>query len=102
MLNQGRLLPERIVHSKSLESKKTIRIYLPPSYETSRRRRYPVLYIHDGQNVFSSAGPGACFGWGSWDLDLTVNYLVAAKRMREIIMVAIDNSRSRYQEYRGP
>jgi predicted alpha/beta superfamily hydrolase len=99
---EGQLLPERIFHSRTLESKKTIRIYLPPSYASSPRKRYPVLYVHDGQNVFSSAGPGACFGWGSWNLDDTVNHLVEAKRMREIIMVSIDNGRYRYQEYRGP
>lgn len=99
---EGQLLPERLYHSRSLESKKTVRIYLPPSYASSPRRRYPVLYVHDGQNVFSSAGPGACFGWGSWELDLTVNRLVSARKMREIIMVGIDNSRYRYQEYRGP
>jgi predicted alpha/beta superfamily hydrolase len=99
---EGHLLPERVFHSRNLESKKTVRIYLPPSYDSSPRRRYPVLYIHDGQNVFSSAGPDACFGWGSWELDRTVDGLVAAKKMREIIMVAVDNSRFRYQEYRGP
>jgi predicted alpha/beta superfamily hydrolase len=99
---EGQLLPERICHSRNLESKKTVRIYLPPYYDGSPRKRYPVLYVHDGQNVFSSAGPGACYGWGSWDLDGTVNRLVEAKKMREIIMVSIDNGRYRYQEYRGP
>jgi predicted alpha/beta superfamily hydrolase len=98
----GQLLPARTVHSRHLESRKTVRIYLPPSYQTKPRKRFPVLYVHDGQNIFSSSGPDACFGWGSWELDLTAEKLIAARKMREIIIVAIDNSRYRYQEYRGP
>ena len=61
-----------------------------------------MLYLHDGQNVFSSAGPNACFGWGNWELDKTVDGLCASNQMRDIIMVGVDNSRFRYQEYRGP
>ena len=100
--SHGRLLPKETVVSESLRARRTVRIYLPASYERSSRRRYPVLYLHDGQNVFTSAGPDAAFGWGGWDLDRIVDDLVGADRMREIIMVAVDNSRSRYLEYRGP
>ena len=95
-------MPEERIHSRYLGANRTIRVYLPPSYEHSPKRHYPVLYLHDGQNAFSSAGPHCCFGWGSWELDKTADGLSAAKKMREVIMVAVDNSRSRYQEYRGP
>jgi predicted alpha/beta superfamily hydrolase len=101
-MTYGRLLEAQQISSRYLGSNRTIRVYLPPSYDQRPRRRYPVLYVHDGQNVFSSAGPNCCFGWGSWELDVTVSELVASGRMQEIIIVAIDNSRSRYQEYRGP
>jgi len=101
-VSQGALLPEQSVVSKHLGGARTVRIYLPPSYDRSPKRRYPVLYLHDGQNVFSSAGTNCCFGWGSWELDKTVDALSAEKQMQEIIMVAVDNSRARYQEYRGP
>src|ERR1043165_6916644 len=97
----GKLLPEEQIASRYLGADRTVRIYLPPSYESKPRRRYPVLYLHDGQNVFSSAGSNCCFGWGSWELDKTVDELCAVGRMREIIMVAVDHSRSRYKEYRG-
>ena len=100
-MSQGNLLPPRAVESKILGTNRTVRIYLPPSYPTSPRRRYPVLYVHDGQNVFSTAGTNACFGWGAWDLDRTADRLIAAGAMREILIVAVDNSRSRYSEYRG-
>ena len=94
-------MPAEQVKSRYLGSARTVRIYLPPSYESSPKRHYPVLYLHDGQNVFSSAGTNCCFGWGSWELDKTVEALSASRQMEEIIMVAVDNSRWRYQEYRG-
>ena len=52
--------------------------------------------------MFSNAGPDACFGWGGWNLDQTADVLVAAGQMREVILVAVNNGRFRYQEYRGP
>lgn len=100
-LGQGQLLKAQTVSSRLLGADRVIRIYLPPSYAQEPRRRYPVLYLHDGQNVFSSAGTNAAFGWGSWELDKTVDELCRAGKMREIIMVAVDNSRARMTEYSG-
>jgi predicted alpha/beta superfamily hydrolase len=78
-----------------------VHIYLPPAYNAEPRRRYPVLYLHDGQNVFSSAGTNCAFGWGSWELDKTADALARAGKMQEIIMVAVDNSLARTEEYSG-
>jgi enterochelin esterase-like enzyme len=78
-----------------------VHVYLPPSYPTQPQRHYPVLYLHDGQNVFSSAGTNCAFGWGSWELDRTVDALCRAGKMQEIIMVAVDNSWGRREEYGG-
>ena len=100
-MSSGKLLPEVKVESRFLEEPRTVRIYLPPTYDRDFSRRFPVLYLQDGQNVFSSAGTNCCFGWGSWDLDRTADRLCAEGRMREIIIVAVDNSRARYKEYRG-
>lgn len=97
----GRFLPPEQFASETLGTNRTVRIWLPPSYAVSLERRYPVLYLHDGQNVFSSAGPHVAFGWGNWEVDLTVERLVTEQRMREIILVGIDNTPRRYQEYRG-
>jgi enterochelin esterase-like enzyme len=101
-MSEGQLLPEQTFYSRSLGSKRTIRIYLPPAYNRKPRKRFPVLYLQDGQNMFSSAGPDACFGWGSWQIDRAMERLAETKSAQEIIMVAVDNSRYRYQEYRGP
>ena len=101
-MSQGTLLKEEQINSRHLKTNRVFRVYLPPSYERESKRRYPVLYLHDGQNVFSSAGQNCCFGWGGWEIDHTVDKLCAAGKMGEIIMVAVDNGRARYQEYRGP
>src|SRR5438309_1527544 len=48
---QGRVVFQGEVFSQILNTNRTIRIYLPPSYESAPRRRFPVLYVHDGQNA---------------------------------------------------
>src|SRR5579872_1337268 len=98
--SQERFLKHQ-VPSKFLNATRTVRIYLPPSYAQKPNLRYPVLYLHDGQNLFSSAGTNICFGWGNWELDKTVDELYRTKKMREIVLVAIDNSPARYAEYCG-
>src|SRR5512137_1933519 len=59
-LGEGRFLQQDIA-SQFLTEPRTVRVYLPPSYEREPHRRYPVLYLHDGQNVFSSAGTNICW-----------------------------------------
>ena len=97
----GKVVFEGLMES-SAAGGRFVRIYVPPSYETAGEKRYPVLYVHDGQNAFTTAGPNVAFGWGNWALDKTVDDLVAAGKMREIILVAVDCSAQRYQDYRGP
>ena len=88
--------------SKFFQQPRTVRIYLPPSYERDTQRKYPVLYLHDGQNVFSFAGTNVAFGWGSWELDKTADQLSKEGKLQELIMVAVDNSGlGRYAEYCG-
>jgi predicted alpha/beta superfamily hydrolase len=90
------------IASQHLTTPPTVRIYLPASYHSSPDRRYPVLYLHDGQNVFSFAGTNIAFGWGSWELDKAADGLSRDKKIPEIIMVGIDNAgMQRYAEYCG-
>jgi len=69
-----------------LGRERTLRLYLPPSYAKSPGKRYPVLYMHDAQNLFDVATSFA----GEWGVDETLNEL-AAKEGLEIIVVGIDN-----------
>jgi metallo-beta-lactamase class B len=69
-------------------------LYLPPGYATSSRR-YPVLYMHDGQNVFDAATSFA----GEWGVDETLDSL-HAKGDPGAIVVAVDNGGThRLDEY---
>ena len=63
-----------------------VTIYLPRGYTQNTWKKYPVLYFHDGQNVFF---PGA--GFGTWDADRIATYEISQGRMREAILVAIPN-----------
>lgn len=101
-MSHGGIVFEEEISSAILGKPRRIHIWTPPSYDTDKARRYPVLYVQDGQNAFTTAGPGAAFGWGSWALDSTAAELARDKRVEEFIMVAIDCSNERYKEYRGP
>jgi predicted alpha/beta superfamily hydrolase len=91
---------ERIAHegftSAFLGNSRTITVALPPGYSAAPRRRYPVLYLHDGQNLFDPAR--AAFGV-SWGADATANRLMAARRIRPVTLVGIDNTPERVDEY---
>ena len=68
-------------------------IYLPPDYNTSDSR-YPVLYMHDGQNVFDDSTSFA----GEWGVDEMMDSI--SRRKKEMIVVAIDNGGAkRINEY---
>jgi len=60
-------------------------IYLPPDYETSENR-YPVLYMHDGQNLFDIQTSFA----GEWEVDETLDALYSTS-LPVPIVVGIDN-----------
>jgi len=64
-----------------------IHIYLPPDYHLTKDR-YPVAYLMDGQHVFKG-----------WQVDSSVETLIKNNIMDGIILVAIDNSPFRVQEY---
>ncbi len=68
-----------------LDRTRRIWIYLPPDYEDSGKS-YPVLYMHDGQNVFDEKTSFA----GEWEVDETLNKL-AEQGYRVPIVVAVNN-----------
>ena len=77
-----------------LNRQRRIWIYLPPGYESSKKR-YPVLYMHDGQNLFSDSTSFS----GEWGIDETLERMIAHKEIRPMIVVAVDNSKYRLSEY---
>lgn len=77
-----------------LKRKRRVWIYLPSSYGKSDKR-YPVLYMHDGQNLFDKSTSYS----GEWKVDETLAKLEKEKKL-ELIVVAIDNgNKHRMSEY---
>jgi predicted alpha/beta superfamily hydrolase len=71
-------------------------VWLPPNYESDKNTRYPVLYMHDGQNVFDPAT--SSFGV-DWQIDETTDTLIKKNSIPPLIVVGIYNTSDRFQEY---
>jgi predicted alpha/beta superfamily hydrolase len=85
-------------HSAVLQNDRTITVFLPPGYDTHAGNRYPVLYMHDGQNLFD---PEAAFKKGEhWRVGETATALIDSGRLPPLIIVGIDNTGAkRLHEY---
>ncbi len=68
---------------------RAVRVWLPESHATEQQRRFPVLYLMDGQNVFSSETAFAGVAWNAGD---TAERLIDARRIEPLILVGVDNS----------
>jgi glycosidase/predicted alpha/beta superfamily hydrolase len=71
-------------------------VWLPPSYGKDPSRRYPVLYMHDGQNLFD---PALSYIGVDWGIDEAITQLSTAGTLREAIVVGIWNTPKRFEEY---
>ncbi len=83
-------------HSPQLKNDRTVLVYLPPGYDDRPKDRYPVLYMHDGNNVFDAA---TAFGGIEWEADETAERLIAAGEIPPLIIVGIYNNADRLREY---
>jgi predicted alpha/beta superfamily hydrolase len=82
--------------SELLGNRRTITVAVPPGYDADQRTRYPVFYLHDGQNLFEPHE--AAFGV-AWLADTTAARLLHAGRIRPVILVGIANTPDRLHEY---
>jgi predicted alpha/beta superfamily hydrolase len=85
----------RDVASRHLPRKRDIIVWLPPDYDTNPKRRYPVLYMHDGQNLMDAATSFS----GEWHVDETAQQLVRAGEVEPLIIVGVYNTEDRFYEY---
>ncbi len=93
-------VPSRHVDARDVD------VWLPPSYGRDPSRRYPVLYMHDGQNLFD---PSLSYTGIDWDIDGAMTRLIEADetgpgkirpgKIREAIVVAVSNTPLRFAEY---
>ncbi len=92
---RGRIETHAKVESRFVETARPIHVYLPPKYNENSTRRYRVLYLQDGQNVFAALGHRRA----SWRADVIVESLIAKGRIDPIIIVAVGNTNRRMAEY---
>ncbi len=85
--------------SQVFRNTRFIRVWLPPGYDESSNqgRRYPILYLNDGQNLFESA---TSFTGVEWQVDETADRLIRERVIAPMIVVGIDNgAKDRFREY---
>lgn len=92
---QGFKLYDAAYRSKFLKYDRGIYVYTPPIV-LKRTKRYPVLYFHDGQNLYDPKR--SVFGT-TWQLEKILNFLITRKIIPPIFVVGIDNSPDRIFEY---
>src|SRR5438309_9358183 len=93
----GKIKRHRGFRSKILGNRRDVLVYLPRGYRRFSRRRYPVLYLQDGQNVFDAATSFASVEWG---VDETAEQLIQKELIEPLIIVAIANTgKDRIHEY---
>ena len=93
----GNIRRHRAFPSKILGNRRDILVYLPRGYGRLSRRRYPVLYLQDGQNVFDAA---TSFAGVEWGVDESAERLIKANLIEPLIVVAVANTgEQRIHEY---
>jgi predicted alpha/beta superfamily hydrolase len=85
----GTLRLHKNLQSRFLEEDRDIIVYLPPDYNSTQDRRFPVLYLHDGQNLFDAA---TAFAGNEWGLDELAEELISKNEIEPLIIVGIYNT----------
>lgn len=85
--------------SRVFRNTRFLRMWLPPGYDDLRNagRRYPVLYLNDGQNLFESS---TAFTGVEWGVDESADRLIREGAVPPMIIVGMDNTgKDRLREY---
>ena len=88
VIRPGRL-EHFVLDSEILGGPREVTVYLPAGYDERDERRYPVLYMHDGQNLFEahrSFIPGQ-----HWRLADAANEMIGHRKAEPMIIVGLDN-----------
>jgi len=93
---EGRLVYRTDAVSAFLGPTRHIEIWLPQGYDADSSRRYPVLYMHDGQNLFDPRIANTGVDWG---VDEAVVRLVRRGTIQPVIVVGVWSTAERWPEY---
>jgi alpha-amylase len=84
----GRIETMPAISSKFVAPRQ-VDVWLPPGYDANPSARYPVIYMHDGQNLFD---PAISYGGSSWEVDRALCHLIQAGKTKGAIVVGIWNT----------
>lgn len=97
-MNEARLRIHEGFRSKFLRNLRSLAVYLPPGYHRESGRRYPVLYLQDGQNLFD--GTTSFLPGQHWRAGETADAEIEAGRVEPLILVGVYNTgKARIGEY---
>ena len=92
--------PGKIVLLEDFKSElvqsRNIHIWFPEGYDPERSHGYPVIYMHDGQNLFF---PELSYTGITWEVATTLTSLINEEAIEPVIVVGIWNTPLRFQEY---
>jgi predicted alpha/beta superfamily hydrolase len=77
-------------HSEILPDDRVVSVYLPPQYPEQEERRFPVFYLHDGQNLFD--GRTSYIAGKTWNAHTTADQLTEAGEIEPVILVGVANT----------
>jgi predicted alpha/beta superfamily hydrolase len=96
-VSEPNLRKHQSFRSRFLRNQRDLIVYLPPGYDEQPDRRFPVLYLHDGQNLFDGATsfiPGM-----DWHVGQTADQCIYEGRVEPLIIVGMYNTKARIREY---
>ena len=97
-MSDGQLRRHENFRSKFLRNQRNLVVYLPPGYDEQPHRRFPTLYLHDGQNLFD--GSTSYIQGQDWHVGPTADAEIHAGRVESLIIVGIYNTgKARIREY---
>ncbi len=85
------------VSSAELGNARDLFVYVPANYRPEEARTYPVIYMHDGQNIFDDSS--CCFGSGGWQVNLAADQEIVFGNVAPFFVVGIANTAARLDEY---
>lgn len=96
-MSEGQLHKHEQFRSRFLRNQRDLIVYLPPGYDDQAWRHFPVLYLHDGQNLFDGATsyiPGM-----DWHVGQTADHFIHTAEVEPLIIVGMYNTKARIREY---
>ena len=96
-MSSGQLRKHEKFRSRFLRNQRDLIVYTPPGYADQSARHFPVLYLHDGQNLFDGATsfiPGQ-----DWHVGQTADHYIQSGSVAPLIIVGMYNTKARIREY---